>query len=141
MNEIRFDIQNSEFGNLVVPLIDGKSLISILKDVELPFAKKEGSSKIAGAYDGLPISQVRPPSKYYYGGESQRLDRKIVLLICDCLCGGCWDFVAQIDVNSEKITWKNFEQIHRKNWSYDELGIFTFDRKQFENALEVLENI
>lgn len=141
MNEIRFDIQHSEYGNLVVPMIDGESLISMLKEIELPLAKKEGSSKIAGAYDGLPISLVRPPSEYYNGKEkSQRLDGKIPLLVCDCLCAGCWDFVAEIEMNDAKIIWRNFEQIHRKNWNYDELGIIAFDRKQFEVALKELEN-
>ena len=140
MNEIRFDIQHSEFGNLVVPIIDDKSLISILKDIELSFAKKEGSSKIAGGYAGLPISLVRSPSVYFYGGETQRTDGKTVLLICECLCGGCWDFVAEIEVKERKIIWKNFEQIHRRNWSYTELGIFEFDKEQFVNALKELES-
>ena len=141
MNEIRFDIQYNEFGNLVVPVIDGKSLISTLKEIELLLAKKEGSSKIAGAYDGLPISMVRPPSKYYYGKEKiHRTDGKIPLLVCNCLSAGCWDFVAEPETNNEKVVWKNFEQIHRRNWNYDELGVCTFERKQFENALSELES-
>lgn len=76
MNEIRFDVQHSEYGNFVVPVIDGKSLISILKEFEMLLAKKEDSQRIAGAYDGIPISTVRPPSKYLYGEESGRLDKK-----------------------------------------------------------------
>jgi hypothetical protein len=140
MNEVKFDIQNSEDGNLVVPLIDGKSLISILKDVELPFAKKEGSPKIAGSYDGLFISGVRPPSEYFYGKETTRLDGKTQILICSCLIAGCWDFICKIDVTSKKVIWKNFEQVHRKNWNYEGLGIFEFDRKQYENALKELES-
>jgi len=140
MNEIRFDIQHSDYGNIVVPVIDGKSLISILKEFELPLAKKEGSPSISGAYDGIPISILRPPSKYLYGEEPERLSKKIPILICTCLNGGCWDFVAEIETTEKEIIWKNFEQIHRKNWNYDELGIFSFDRKQFENALSELEN-
>lgn len=140
MNEIRFDVQHSEYGNLVVPVIDGKSLISILKEFELPLAKKEGSPSIAGAYDGIPISMVRSPSKYYYGEDSHRTDKKTTILICTCLNGGCWDFVAEIKTTEKEIVWKNFEQVHRRNWNYDELGILSFDRKQFENALKELEN-
>lgn len=139
MNEIRFDIQHSEFGSLVVPLINGKSLISILKNIEILFAKMEGSSKIAGAYAGLPISLVLPPSKYY-GEEAQRNDEKTPILICECLCGGCWDLVAEIEVKDRKIIWKNFEQIHRKNWSYDDLRCFEFDKEQFGNALKELKS-
>lgn len=140
MNEIRFDIQDSEYGNIVVPIIDGKSLISILKEFELPIAKKEGSKSIAGSYSGLFISLVRPPSRYLYGEESTRLDKKTPILICTCLNGGCWDLVANIESTNKEIIWKDFEQIHRKNWNYDELGIFSFDIKQYENALKELVN-
>ncbi len=140
MNQIRFEISHSEYGDLVVPMIDGKSLISILRKVELLFAKKEGSPMIAGGYDGLPISMVRPPSKYYYGEGSHRTDEKTAILICDCLCEGCWDFVVKIEVTNKKIIWKGFEQIHRTNWNYDELGIFEFDKEQFKIALKELEN-
>jgi hypothetical protein len=140
MNEIRFDIQHSEFGNLVVPVIDGKSLISILRVIELPFAKKEGSPTIAGAYSGIAISLGRPPSRHYYGEETDRDDGKTELLFCECLCDGCWDFVAGIEVTNKKVIWKDFEQIHRKNWKYDELGVFLFDRKQYEDALNQLKS-
>lgn len=140
MNEIRFDIHHSEYGNIVVPVIDGKSLITILKKIELPLAKKEGSPSIAGAYDGIPISTVRPPSKYFYGEESERLNKKIPILICTCLNGGCWDFVAEIESIDKKIVWKNFEQIHRRNWNYEQLGRFEFNKEQFELALEELKN-
>lgn len=140
MNKIRFEISHSEFGNLVVPAIDGKSLISILREIELPFAKKEGSPRIIGSYDGLPIAMVRPPSKYYYGEDCHRTDEKTTILNCECLCEGCWDFVVNIEVNENKVIWKNFEQIHRTNWNYEELGIFEFDRKQFDSALNDLEN-
>jgi len=95
--------------------------------LKLPFAKKERSSKIAGSYDGLFISLVQPPSKYYYGEETTRLDGKTPILICGCLNGGCWDFICKIKVTDKKVIWRNFEQIHRKNWNYDELGVFTFD--------------
>jgi hypothetical protein len=141
MNKIRFEISHSEFGNLVIPVIDGESLISILREIELPFCKKAKTENIAGAYDGLPISMVRPPSKHYYGEDSHRTDEKTTILICECLCEGCWDFVAKIETNKGNIIWKNFEQIHRSNWNYDELGIFEFDRKQFDSALSELENL
>ncbi|MEP7037866.1 MAG: hypothetical protein ABI891_05950 [Acidobacteriota bacterium] len=140
MNEIRFDIQHGEFGDLIVPTIDGRSLVNILKEIELPFCKKEGTLKIAGKYGGLPISLVRLPSKHYYGEESQRTDGKSKILICDCLCAGCWDFVAKIEMTNKKIIWKDFEQIHRVNWNYDELGSLEFDKEQFKIALKELEN-
>ncbi len=123
-----------------MPIIDGRSIINILKEVEMPFCKKEGTLEIAGNYSGLPISLVRPPLKLYYGEQSRRTDGKITLLICDCLSAGCWDFVAEIESTDQKVIWKNFEQIHRRNWNYDELGSFEFDKDQFASALKELEN-
>jgi hypothetical protein len=67
LNELRFDIQHSEFGNLVVPLIDSKSLVSILRKIELPFAKQEGHPELVGGYDGIPISFIECVSDYYLG--------------------------------------------------------------------------
>jgi hypothetical protein len=46
MNQIRFDIQHSEFGNLVIPVIDSKSLISILKEFELALLIKRNIQKL-----------------------------------------------------------------------------------------------
>lgn len=140
MNKIRFDIQHGDYGDLVVPVIDGESLIHKLKDFELPFAKEEGSPEIAVAYSGLPITMVRPPSRYYYGKDNRKLNEKTPILICDCLWDGCWDVVVDIELIDKKIIWKNFEQIHRENWNYSELGAFSFDKIQFEKALRELEN-
>lgn len=141
MNQIVFDIQQREYGKIVIPVIDGKSLISILREIELPFARKEGCPEIAGAYDGISISCDFFSSGYYSGeNKIQQSDAKTPLLLCDCSCAGCWDFVAKIVKTNKKIIWKNFEQVHRENWNYDELGILEFDKEQFENAAKELEN-
>ena len=82
---------------------------------------------------------VRPPSNYFYGTEAKGLDGKTPILICECLWGGCWDFVCEIEITNKKVSWENFEQVHRKNWNYDELGVFIFDKEKYENALRELE--
>ena len=137
MNEIRFNIQHGEFGNLVVPLIDGKSLITILKETELPFAKKEGNPKIAGAYNGIPKGVVKLPSQHLLGEPEQlySYDGKSSVLECECGEPGCWSFITKIAVDEKRISWSNFEQIHRPNWKYDLIGEFTFDKKRYEQAL------
>jgi len=137
MNEIRFDIQHSEFGNLVVPIIDGKSLISILKEVELPFAKSEGSPSIAGAYDGVPKDIVKLPSEHLLGKPKRRYSYEGKSSVLECNCGesGCWSFITKVEVDEKKVRWSNFEQIHRPNWKYEAIGEFIFDRQQYEQAL------
>lgn len=141
MNEIRFEVRHNEFGNLIVPIVDGKSLISILKKFELPFAKQKGHPELAGGYEGIPIDFTESLFDYYLGLiQIEWLNDKTVLLDFPCLCVGCWSFVAKIEIDSGKVIWKNFEQAHREKWIYDELGVFTFDRKQYETALKELEN-
>lgn len=137
MNEIRFDIQHSEFGNLVVPFINGKSLISILKEIELPFAKKEGTPRIAGAYNGISKDVVKLPSQHLFGEPKQlySYDGKSSVLECECGEPGCWSFITKIVVDEKRICWSSFEQIHRPTWKYDSISEFTFDRKQYEQAL------
>ncbi len=139
MNEIRFSIQHNEFDRLIVPIINGESLISILKDFEKPFAKKEGYLKLAGGYDGIPLNYVKSPKNYYLGlDQDQWLDGKTALLDCHCLCVGCWSFVAKIEVDKNKVIWKDFEQIHRENWNYVGLDKFIFDKAQYEIAIDEL---
>ena len=142
MNEIRFTIQHSEFDKLIVPIINGKSLISILKEFEKPFSEKEGHLELAGGYDGIPKSHINSVKDYYLGvNQDEWLEGKTAILDCPCLCVGCWSFVAKIETERKKVIWKEFEQIHRNNWDYSSLDSFIFDKAQYENekALEKLE--
>jgi len=140
MNEIRFTNQYSEFDKLIVPIIDGKSLISILKDFEKPFAKSEGHSELAGGYEGVPNEFVETPSEYYFGKIKNKWSGdKTVILDCPCLIVGCWSFVTKIEANQNTIIWKAFEQIHRNNWDYSNLSSFVFNKALYQMALEELE--
>jgi hypothetical protein len=140
MNEIRFDIQASEYGDVVIPKIDGRSLLSILREVELPFAETEGHASIAGQYAGIPKTVVAPPSDHLLGHSSPeyRWSDKTVLLICECGESGCWPLVVRITSNPGTIEWSDFEQPHRPNWVYDERCMFVFDRTQYEDAIKAL---
>lgn len=140
MNEIRFEVRNYEYGRVVVPIIDGRSLIKELKEIELPFAKKEGSQRIAGAYEGLPIEIGRPPSQHYFGeSELSIYEKKTEILVCECLEVGCWDFTVNVDLKDDSIIWNNFKQVHRKNWDYSRLNEPIFTKNQFDSALKELE--
>ena len=141
MNEIRFTIQHSEFDELIVPIIDGKSLISILKEFEKPFAKKEGHLELAGGYKGIPKSHINSLSDYYLGViQAEGFENKTAILDCPCLCVGCWSFVAKIETEKKKVLWKEFEQIHRNSWGLFQFRQFYFRqstiRKGFGRAIE-----
>ena len=146
MDVIRFKV-----GELEVPawgLIDAveifvndRNLVEILREVELPFAAREGKPRSAGKYVGLPSEDIFLPSprllgepvKYYDYDSSQG---KIAVLGCGCGDMGCWPFRVRITLREDVVVWDGFEQPHRHTWRYDELRPFVFDRTQYLSALD-----
>jgi hypothetical protein len=128
--------------------INGRDLVELVRAVENPFAYKEGAASIAGAYAGLrPGKDTCPPSRHFLGEPSAgryRYDAKTQVLGCECGEVGCWPLLCRIEAGATRVTWSQFEQPHRTGkgahapWSYDELGPFEFDRRQYEQALEAL---
>lgn len=96
-------------------LIDGDRLIDILKRIEMPYAEREDSPIIAGAYGSLPIKTTFLPSRHFLGEPCPLLqhDDKTAILLCDCGCEGCWDFVCKITVSDWAVAWSDFNQVHR----------------------------
>ncbi len=138
MNNIDFKIEkdiasgNVQFFTQI--FIDGKNLIEMLKDYELPFAKKEGCENIAGAYAGIP------PKKLYTNLTDCK---KSGILECECGLEGCWTFRVKIIEKEDCIIWTDFEQIHRsKNsdnyWDYSNFNNLRFEKNEYFNKLKVL---
>jgi hypothetical protein len=47
--------------------------------------------------------------------------------------------LARVTTTPETVVWSDFEQPHRRGrWDYAQLGPFTFDRRQYEHAVEAL---
>ena len=127
----------------LVILVNGRELIDLIHEVELPFARAEGSPGIAGGYAWLPARLVLPPARHFlgepvplYGGSA-----KAALLECSCGVPGCWPLYARIEVAERTVAWRDFEQPHRSpdrgrssSWSYDGLS-FRFDRAAYEAEL------
>ena len=128
--------------------INGLDLTELVRPVEAPFADAEGSSASAGAYAGLPPDkETCPPSRHFLGDPSWRIydySGKTQVLQCECGEPGCWPLVCRIDVSDDAVVWADFEQPHRRAgrarsvWTYEQLGPFRFERRQYEAALEVL---
>lgn len=137
LNSIRFDIKHSECGDVVVPEIDGRSLLSILRDVEGPMSKEEGNPTLAGAYEGLLRGEIGSALKHYLGNGRKRFrsERKTAILGCNCGEPGCWPFLVSIVVDNKFVHWSEFEQPHRRNWNYDGLQPLVLDRHQYETAV------
>lgn len=144
MDTIRFEIgERHDPGNGIVDavavFVNGRNLVDILREVELPFAAREGRLKLAGRYVGLPPEEVFLPSPRLLGEPAtyyDYLDGKIAVLGCVCGVVGCWPFRVKIELRDDVVLWSGFEQPHRRAWRYDEVRPFVFDRAQYFSALD-----
>jgi hypothetical protein len=142
MDAIRFEIGERDdptYGlvDAVAIFVNDRNLIDILREVELPFATREGKPDLAGSYAGLPPDEIFPPSPRLLGEPTtygEGTEGKIVALGCVCGEPSCWPFQVKIDLGDDVVVWSSFEQPHRA-WRYDELRPFVFDRTQYLSAL------
>jgi hypothetical protein len=124
----------------VVVFLNGRDLVDVLREVELPLATREGKPDLAGSYVGLPPEEIFLPSPRLLGEPAtyydyEYFDGKIYILGCRCLKMGCWPFRVKIELRDNEVVWSGFEQPHRA-WRYDGLQPFVFDRTQYLSALD-----
>jgi hypothetical protein len=138
--------------------VNGRGLIDLVREVELPHARREYDKRVAagdapdelgprgwflaGDYLYLNAGSIFLPSKnllgepYDHGFVTEPDDprnRKSLLLQCTCGVTECWFLLATITVTERTVSWSDFCQFHRR-WSYD-LGPFVFDRRSYEGQL------
>jgi hypothetical protein len=121
---------------------NGIDLIKYLKKHELPYAILEGNEKIAGVYQG--IDPLRLYQRLAYGLDKNEKG-KITILGCFCGEETCWPMKIRTIDSGEKIIWKDFEQPYRNSncedfWDYSKFGDFTFDKKEYNKALNELRS-
>lgn len=114
-------------------LINGTSLIDLVRPVELPFAELEDAPGIAGSYGWLNDED----------GEIQRLKtEECMVLGCNCGIPECWPLTTRVSFSENVVNWSNFRNSHTEArtipWDYSTLGPFFFDRQQYENAVRAL---
>lgn len=140
MERIEFRTMEQELGSGVfatlVPHLGGVPLPNVVREAELPFARRGAEPDLAGRYAGLPKDKVCWPSRHYLGEPvfSWFGDGDTVLLGCVCGDWGCWPFTAIVTVAEDTVTWSGYRTGHR-DWDYRELRDITFDRLQYEEAL------
>lgn len=146
MNKIEFKVLRKNNNDLceeydaVRIFIDGKDLIDILREFEMPFAKKEDCENNAGSYEGMT------PECLYENLTSEPIyeDNKTVVLECVCRCSGCWDFLTEIKENENNVIWTNFENNHRgpeshNFWDYSSFKDLLFDKENYKQEIEKLK--
>jgi hypothetical protein len=137
--------------------INGRGLVDLVREAELPHAIAEYDTRIAegeapeelgprdelaGRYLYLSARDIFLPSRNLLGEPYQHgfgtkpddpRNRKSLLLGCTCGITDCWFLLAAIAVTERTVVWSDFCQFHR-DWKYD-LRPFVFDREIYEAAL------
>jgi hypothetical protein len=121
--------------------VNDRNLVDIVREVELPFAARDGKPRLAGTYIGLPAEDVFLPSPRLLGEPVKFYDYdsskgKIAVLGCGCGDVGCWPFRVRIELREDVVIRDGFEQPHRLKWRYDEMRPFVFDWTQYFSALD-----
>lgn len=120
--------------------INGRDLREVTREIELPFATKEGKPGLAGGYTGLPPEDIFLPPRRFLGEREKYYDfehdrERIPILGCGCGIVGCWPFLVEIVETEDRVIWRNFRQPPRGSWNYDLLEPFVFDRAQYLTQL------
>lgn len=96
-------------------LVNGRNLVETLRELELPFATREGKPDLAGRYAGLRPADVFLPSSRLLGGEPMTYDDhgdpegKTAVLGCVCGEVDCWPFLVRIKLREDVVIWDGFE--------------------------------
>jgi hypothetical protein len=146
VDTIRFEIGKRDVPSMgtvdrVEVFVNGRNLVDVLREVEVPFAVREGKLHLAGSYVDLPSEEVFLPSPRLLGEPTTYYDHdspkgKIAVLGCECGDVGCWPFRVGITLRDDVVIWDDFEQPHRRAWRYDELRSFVFDRTRYLSPLD-----
>ena len=143
MDIVEFRIeQDDNYGQVVEILINSVSLARLAADFELP------RYNLDSAYVGLPCEDLAAPRSHFLDDPDPLYiyDERVQLLGCCCGSSFCWPLACHIQAGPDMVTWSDFLQPFRGKessegyWSYDGFGPFTFDRCQYEQALQALDS-
>lgn len=125
-------------GHELVPYVDGVRLLDLVSTYE-----RAARFDVAGQYAGLVLDHFNygDLTEYLTGEPGYAFGDKpgtIALLGCDCGEVGCWPFLAQVVLDNDLVTWRDFAQPNRPKRDYGHLGPFTFARTQYLKAIRTL---
>ncbi len=107
--------------------LNGQEIVSLLREIELPYATQEGKLHLAGDY-----GHNAPQHLYKMLTEETEVE-----LLCCGGCGdsGCWSVVVTVREEEDYVYWEHFAHNHR-DWEYP--LSYCFDRQEYEQALQQL---
>ncbi|WP_394615605.1 hypothetical protein JNUCC0626_38635 [Lentzea sp. JNUCC 0626] len=126
MNEFELSIEPHDVvhENVVVPVLDGSSLIDWLQ------VEDEDDEP---AFSGVRKDDL--DAKPFQPGKAQ------LVLGCTCGIASCGPLVADITADENTVVWRHFRRPHRNGRVYEGFGPFTFDRKRYDEALKKLAEL
>jgi hypothetical protein len=143
MEEIHFEIGERDdpvdgTGETVVIFVNDRDLPGITREVELPFAARDGKPELAGNHVGLPPETVFLPSHRLLGrteGCDEDWDGKFAVLGCGVV--GCWPLRVKTTPREATSLWHDFKQPQHRHWRQDGLEPLIFSRAPQPGTLHV----
>jgi hypothetical protein len=141
MDEIRFEIGERDdpvdgTGETVVIFVNDRGLPGITREVELPFAARDGKPELAGNHVGLPPETVFLPSHRLLGrteGRDDNWDGKFAVLGCGVV--GCWPLRVKTTPREATSLWHDPKQPHHRHWRHGGLEPLILSRAPYTSAL------
>lgn len=137
-----------QYLNLIIR-INGQSLIDLVRPVELPFCTIEGHPNTAGDHWWVHPFECEIFTDPY--------EVESHFLGCTCGEADCWPIMGRIERTPSTVRWHSFynpfrlakylSDVPRDDgrifvaWDYAALGPFVFDRKQYEEAIAIVQPI
>ena len=102
MDTIRFSVEKADSGagSTVAIWINGCNFLEIVRDVEMPFALKEGHPNMAGQYAQLSLADIPDLWAHFHGDTLPYFSEDNKTHLFGCVCGepGCWPLQAYIGI-------------------------------------------
>ena len=160
MDTIRFAVEeyiDKEFGFRFPTIniyINERNLIDLVQEIERREDPVQPSEPLPQSYVGLHPEYYRDFAREFLGQHERG---NSILLICTCLEDMCNCITGKVEINPGTVTWSDikspwlsskspspwvdFEDAEKAGWypvDYSALGPFTFNRRQYEDALKSL---
>jgi hypothetical protein len=130
---LTFDVaRDDELGLELVPVLGRRPLVELVAAFE-----SRRRFEPALGYRGLFPDRFPIGDRYFFGEADDQWPEPGRAWLLGCCCGeaGCWPFEARIEVGTDRVTWTDFVQPHRRERDYSDLGPFVFVREQYEDAV------
>ncbi len=120
-----------------------KSAMVYINGTRLYDLAKAAASEPDNDWIAPPPQVLLPPSRQLLGGPDQWEDAnepwfsdgRVAVGACGCSFPGCDALLVEIELTDDEVIWHDFHRHNRPSVTYEGLGPFNFDRREYEAAL------